>query len=1772
MGNEHGTQAGGARAETVESIDLSNSRLREVPSASLDKYAALTALSLSHNELASAAGVARCGARLRALDLSHNKLADLHAELFTLRELQVLKVAHNQLGSLPAVSALTALKELHANNNAITSVPSTWLFCHNLTVLNLSVNLLKTLPSELCSLPALSKLFVNNNSLTALPTEIGNLSSLVLLNVAENELSTVPPTIGRLSQLTKLYLDNNNLVDVPNEMGSLAALRELNLRSNQLTFLPSTMGNLVNMQLCDLGENPWEENSYASLSEDIPSLLTFLRTARKRNNTMREVMSKSRRRVLSMATTRLNLTASDQRSAFTFVQRKKRLLSLRGNTRKIFVETVVPSYRSLNNGGVFILDAGTKLFLWVGEKASKPQRKKGAFFAQLLAREASESKPTPITVIDNRPKKKKKVEDAEFWVELGDKGPAGPAVNESTAYADSISKLTLFRFQEQEGGRLDISVTVGEELLKDMLKSESCFMLDDSIDLYVWAGLYSTQGERSWAMLKAEALIAQRSRPPCAELLWVVDGMEQLIFKEHFSDWTDITWDLTKKELKEQEASLRASVLESRKVAEELHKAQLCATLREPSAATLAPEADQEGPPKRPPPKASDEEGESESGEDEGSAAPPRRPPPKASDYEESGESDEEESFSSIDEEQHEQHPAAAGPPKRPPPKARDMSDSEEESAGPPRRPPPKASDAEDSNSGSSCDDSEDDMLLEQQIRQRQLSRYMEEKTRREQEMDLARKVNQQKQAELQRLKEQMDHLKLEKEKVEKQRLERETREKREKRERELKENWEKEQQERREKEVQLRKDRENIEKERLAQDIAAREAVLIQKDKLKEKSVPKESSREKEQKEKVQQEKEQRENEAREKEQREKEVREKERKEKEEKARLEKEQRDKEEQEREKAQREKMDKENREKEQKKAEEIEKVRQAKATEITLEEMKQIEQSVQQEMKEERRKKREGRGGEGGDASPSVLPSSNTIRLATKHRTKGPSKHAPTRRGMKEQRAYVPQAQISSTVHQDNPIPVPPQSSGTTSTAKPSARMLGAYGLLCSLKADDFLVQKRQSKQDQALKKILETSNLVPKDLPRLLHVKGRRRPFARQVELTWKSLNSGDCFVLDSGKATQVIYQWNGKESNRIERGKAMDVAKSIKDKERFGAKVIVVDENEEPEEVWKILGGRPTGGHVAPASQGGDDVEAEQAIGRYVSLFKVHSDEPYDKIDLEKVSEDGRSLCKAMISPTCCYLLDCTSEIFVWTALKAPPKLRRQLLAMAENLYAERSASFWVCPVHHEFAGSEQVMFKERFNDWGSVPIGVSVSQQAPSNVSASRPVETKIDVEKMFAPKHEKEQVMIDDGSGKIKIWRVEEFSKVEIPEEKYGEFYSAESYVVLYTYIWKNKDCFLIYFWQGRNSTIVGKGTSAYMAVDLDDRLKSSGMTKEVRAVQGKEPKHFLAVFRGKMIVHQGRDPSTKEANTRGETRLACAQTGRMVMSLSACGAALYHVAGSENVYAKAVQTTPVAASLNSCNVFILTLKSSCFIWFGRFSNEHECAFARAAAAKPACSLHREDVREVKEGDEPAEFWNALDGKGTFPTQQFTARVDPRLFQCSIASGSFAVDEIPQFAQDDLVHDDVMILDAVHAVFVWVGRASHHTEQRLAYLTAVDYVKYSQQLAGRPTETPIWHILQGSEPYVFTVYFHGWDSQKHQSYDDNLTSVAIMLNEFNKNYSYDDLINKRFPKGLDESKLEAYLEPSEFERVLEMSKDQWENVPVWKKQKIKREKKLF
>lgn len=75
------------------------------------------------------------------------------------------------------------------------------------------------------------------------------------------------------------------------------------------------------------------------------------------------------------------------------------------------------------------------------------------------------------------------------------------------------------------------------------------------------------------------------------------------------------------------------------------------------------------------------------------------------------------------------------------------------------------------------------------------------------------------------------------------------------------------------------------------------------------------------------------------------------------------------------------------------------------------------------------------------------------------------------------------------------------------------------------------------------------------------------------------------------------------------------------------------------------------------------------------------------------------------------------------------------------------------------------------------------------------------KFDVSKMHEKGSRESQTLVDDGSGKVEIWRIEDFKMVPLDEKLYGQFFGGDSYVILYTYIVNRKENYIIYFWQGQ-----------------------------------------------------------------------------------------------------------------------------------------------------------------------------------------------------------------------------------------------------------------------------------------------------------------------------------------------------------------------------------
>ncbi|XP_077011245.1 villin-1 [Tamandua tetradactyla] len=690
---------------------------------------------------------------------------------------------------------------------------------------------------------------------------------------------------------------------------------------------------------------------------------------------------------------------------------------------------------------------------------------------------------------------------------------------------------------------------------------------------------------------------------------------------------------------------------------------------------------------------------------------------------------------------------------------------------------------------------------------------------------------------------------------------------------------------------------------------------------------------------------------------------------------------------------------------------------------------------------------------------------------------------------------------------------------------------------------------------------------------RLLHVKGKRNVVAGEVEMSWKSFNRGDVFLLDLGK---LIIQWNGPESNHMERLRGMNLAKEIRDQERGGrAYVGVVDgENQQAapqlmEVMRHVLGPQRELKAAVP------DSAVEPALKASLKLYHVSDSE--GKLVIREVAT--QPLTQDLLSHEDCYILDQGGlKIYVWKGKKANAEERKAAMSQALNfIKAKQYPPSTQVEVQND--GAESAVFQQLFQKW-TVPSRTSGLGTTHTVGSVAKVKQVKFDATSMHVqPQVAAQQKMVDDGSGEVQVWRVENLELVPVDSRWLGHFYGGDCYLLLYTYLIGEKPHYLLYIWQGSQASQDEIAASAYQAVNLDQ--KYNGEPVQIRVPMGKEPPHLMSIFKGCMVIYQGGTSRANNLEPVPSTRL-------------------FQVRGTGANNTKAIEVPARATSLNSNDVFILKTQSCCYLWCGKGCSGDE----REMAKKVADIVSRVEKQVVVEGQEPANFWIALGGKAPYASskrlQEETLAVAPRLFECSNQTGRFLASEIPDFNQDDLEEDDVFLLDVWDQIFFWIGKHANEDEKKAAATTVQEYLKTHP--SGRDLETPIIVVKQGHEPSTFTGWFLAWDPFKWsntKSYEDlkgelgnpgdwNQITAEIISPKQDMFTAKDDLspgplrifpleqlVNKpveELPEGVDPSRREEHLSTEDFSKALGMTPVAFSALPRWKQQNLKKEKGLF
>lgn len=133
------------------------------------------------------------------------------------------------------------LIELDISDNLIESLPENLGSCQNLKVLNAKNNHLHQLPRSFRQFTHLTNLNFNNNQFERFPESILTLQELRVLQMNDNKIRHLPLNIDQLSNLTEIYLAHNAITSIPARLGRCNRLRVCDVRFNKLTQIPLTL-------------------------------------------------------------------------------------------------------------------------------------------------------------------------------------------------------------------------------------------------------------------------------------------------------------------------------------------------------------------------------------------------------------------------------------------------------------------------------------------------------------------------------------------------------------------------------------------------------------------------------------------------------------------------------------------------------------------------------------------------------------------------------------------------------------------------------------------------------------------------------------------------------------------------------------------------------------------------------------------------------------------------------------------------------------------------------------------------------------------------------------------------------------------------------------------------------------------------------------------------------------------------------------------------------------------------------------------------------------------------------------------------------------------------------------------------------------------------------------------------------------------------------------------------------------------------------------------
>jgi len=200
-----------------------------------------------------------------------------------------------------------------------------------------------------------------------------------------------------------------------------------------------------------------------------------------------------------------------------------RMFQVRRTKKSVRAYPVPVKATSLNDGDVFVLDAGATVYVFVGSTANAFEKMKGGALQH--------------NIVSGRLGKSKKVDivDDNFWKILGGSAKdVQPADDREEEPADiDPTKTILFQLSDASG-KLTFTKIAEGSVKKDMLISNDVCIVDSNISIFVWVGKGASKAEKSNSMKVADDYLKSSGKPSHTPITCLNEGQINIAFDTCF--------------------------------------------------------------------------------------------------------------------------------------------------------------------------------------------------------------------------------------------------------------------------------------------------------------------------------------------------------------------------------------------------------------------------------------------------------------------------------------------------------------------------------------------------------------------------------------------------------------------------------------------------------------------------------------------------------------------------------------------------------------------------------------------------------------------------------------------------------------------------------------------------------------------------------------------------------------------------------------------------------------------------------------------------------------------------------------------------------------------------------------------------------------------------------------------------------------------------------------------------------------------------------------